>query len=54
MRLALYGPSGGVFALAEGKIADLLQQLGLIFEAADIGQVHLLGVSADMVFAKHL
>jgi hypothetical protein len=44
----------GVFALAKGAVGDALQEARVVFEGADIGPVHLVGVGVEVVVAERL
>ncbi len=46
--------SAGVLALAEGAVGDALQEAGVVFEGADHGPAHLVGVAVEMVVAEGL
>ena len=50
------GPGGstGVFAFAEGLVAELAQVLRVAVEASDMAPVHSLGLRAEMVVAERL
>jgi hypothetical protein len=38
----------------EGAVGDALQEAGVVFEGADVGPVHLVGVGVEVVVAERL